>query len=232
MPSRRSNRWTAIFILWFVAIVALLPPPVVQGWAGGDPQKLLFVALSCLTAAAAVAAPEIGFLCALRWSLAASCLIWAIRIMNPGLVPIDLDERLAEISGVLGLIGVVILMAPELLRLATWPVMKLVDSLVYPNERFQRPPLDQRLALFYIRRGMWERAAEEYERIISYYPEELELYEALMKIYTGPLADPVAARSLWRRARWRLWRHPRLVHALKHKLRRVRIQQQEVMFDG
>ena len=232
MPSRRSNRWTGVLLLWFAAIVALLPPPVLQDWFGGSTDHLLAVALTCLTAAAILAAPEIGFLCALRWSLAASCLIWAIRIMNPGLVALDLDQRLAEISGVLGLIGFVVFMGPELVWLATWPLMKLIDAMVYPNEHFRRPPLDQRLALFYIRRGMWEQAADEYERILTYYPGEPQLYEALMSIYTGPLADPRAARSLWRRARWKLWRHPRGVHKLKHKLRRLRTHQQEVVLDG
>lgn len=232
MPSRRSNRWTGVLLLWFVAIVALLPPPVVQDWFGGSTDQLLAVALACLAAAAGLAAPEIGFSCALRWSLAAACLIWAIRIMQPDLVPINVDQRLAEISGVFGLIGFVVLMGPELVRIATWPMMKLVDLVVYPDERFQRPPLDQRLALFYVRRGMWEQAADEYERILSYYPGELQLYEALMSIYTGPLADATAARSLWRRARWKLWRHPRGVHTLKHKLRRLRTHQQEVVLDG
>lgn len=232
MPSRRSNRWVAVLLLWFTAFVAVLPPPVVQRWTGGSVDWLLAVALLALVAAAGLAAPEIGFLRGLRWTLASIAAVWSIRMMSPGLVTSDMIAGMSQVSALLGIVALIVLLAPELVRLTTWPAMKLIDAVVYPNERFKRPPLDFRLATFYIRRGLWQQAAEEYERILGYYPQQFEAYQALMAIYTGPLADRKAARSLWRRARWRLWRHPRSVHQLKHKVRRMRTHQDEVMLDG
>lgn len=232
MPSRRSNRWVAVLLLWFTAFVALLPPPVVQGWFAGAPNALLAVAMGAMVTAAALAAPEIGFVRALRWTLASAALVWTIRKMNPGLVTTDMVAGMSQVAALLGVVALIVLLAPELVRLTTWPAMKLIDSLIYPNERFKRPPLDFRLATFYVRRGLWEQAAEEYERILSYYPDNFETYEALLAIYTGPLPDRAAVRTLWRKARRRLAHHPRGVHQLKHKVRRSRTTQDDVRMDG
>lgn len=74
-----------------------------------------------------------------------------------------------------------LLALPELLRPFFWLIDSLFGTGIQP---WSRPPLDLRLARFYLREERWEEAFAEYERILSYYPRVEEGYVQLFKL--GP----------------------------------------------
>ncbi len=77
------------------------------------------------------------------------------------------------LPGLGGLLGGVVLMAPELVRWTLAPFSNLVDSILMPSETVV-PPADLKLARSYGQSLRYEEASEEYARILQYHPDHTE----------------------------------------------------------
>ena len=77
------------------------------------------------------------------------------------------------LPGLGGLLGGVVLMAPELVRWTLAPFSNLLDSILMPSETVV-PPADLKLARFYGQSLRYEEASEEYARILQYHPDHTE----------------------------------------------------------
>ncbi len=75
-----------------------------------------------------------------------------------------------SLFGISAMITGVLLVSPELVRLAVAPISHLIDSVLLPSETVT-PPADLKLARFYGQAMRYDEACEEYERILHYHPD-------------------------------------------------------------
>lgn len=145
-----------------------------------------------------------------RWIAAAGLLRIASQLIakaetNYAPTPEDLGFKVEMMFPILFAIGALLigiaLIAPEVVRFLLRPVYHWIEGLYGSGDHSAKPPLDYRLARLYVRQGKLDSAAELYERILRYYPEEPDAYRELLEVYAYDPASPKHVKKLIAKAR-------------------------------
>ncbi|MEZ0275252.1 MAG: hypothetical protein ACAH88_10130 [Roseimicrobium sp.] len=81
----------------------------------------------------------------------------------------------------LGITGL-LLMAPEMVPWLSAPVWRFITGIVFPDDKYNAPPVNYALPRSYHRRLRHEDAIEEYFKIIRYHPQEQVAYVECIKV--------------------------------------------------
>jgi len=123
--------------------------------------------------------------------------VWSAKkgydIMDPTYLVIGV------ICFVIGLIAV----WESLFAAATRPFMALIESIVFPVTKFNKPLLNLKLPAYYIDEGRYDEALIEYMKIIKYYPDETGAYEKAIWLHVEIFEDSEEAMKLFNRAKKR-----------------------------
>ncbi len=115
-------------------------------------------------------------LVAARWLVAGALGAWTARqLFIAGTAEDQSAGLLRGFFGIAGILGTVLLAAPDLVRWILTPINGVIDSILLPSER-GTPPADYTLARFYVQQFRYHEAVEEYFKIIHYHPRELPAY--------------------------------------------------------
>jgi len=90
-----------------------------------------------------------------------------------------------------------------LFRLATKPLMLLVDLIFSPGGRLEKPVLNLKLPAHYLKEGRYGEALAEYRRILKHHPDETEAWEKAIWLESRIFGRTAAAAKLERAARRR-----------------------------
>ncbi|MES2706022.1 MAG: hypothetical protein V4726_05400 [Verrucomicrobiota bacterium] len=87
---------------------------------------------------------------------------------------------------------IVLLVAPELILLASARFTGFIDNVFFPGSREKKPPYTLKLARFYVQKQRWDDAEAEYARMLSFYPDQLEAWKESLHVAfaQGENADP------------------------------------------
>lgn len=136
----------------------------------------------------------------IRWPLGISAVVVSFRLAAK---VVRGGGGFAEVGPLLLAVVLLIVAAvclfPEVARAVALPVTRWIDSIYLPGGRPERAPLSFRLADYYEKTLQWERAVEEYQRILEDYPEEPEAYARLVRVLVAQLDDRRAARRWLKR---------------------------------
>jgi hypothetical protein len=88
-------------------------------------------------------------------------------------------------------------------RLATKPLMLLVDLVFSPGGHLAKPLLNLKLPAHYLKEGRHEEALAEYRRILKYHPDETEAWEKAIWLEAEIFGRTAEAARLVRSARRR-----------------------------
>lgn len=122
----------------------------------------------------------------LRWALGIGIGAWGISSVRSTLATFsqfDADSALQFGFAGLALIIAAALIAPDLARLASGPLIVFVESLYVPSLRADKPPLTFRLGRYYAANGRLKDAETEYLRMLRFYPEATDGWIELMTLY-------------------------------------------------
>ncbi len=76
----------------------------------------------------------------------------------------------------------VLLVARELVPWASAPLWRFITGIVYPDDKFDRPPVNYALPRSYRERHRPDDAIEEYLKIFQYHPQELAAYQECIEV--------------------------------------------------
>ena len=119
----------------------------------------------------------------IRWFLAACSMLLCIKLIAGALLMVDwLSAAFPVLASMACFLASVILIAPETtFRVAEWCSRPFV-AILFPSDRFNKPPLSYKLARYYRDAQRWEDAARQYRKIIRYYPNEAAAYLELRQV--------------------------------------------------
>ena len=80
------------------------------------------------------------------------------------------------------IIAGVLLAVPELVPWASAPVWRFLTGIVFPDDKFDRPPVNYALPRGYRERRRPDDAIQEYLKIVHYHPQELPAYLECMEV--------------------------------------------------
>lgn len=100
---------------------------------------------------------------------------------------------------VIGLIAV----WESLFAAATRPFMALIESIVFPVNKFNKPLLNLKLPAYYIDEGRYDEALVECKKIIKHYPDETEAYEKAIWLHVEIFEETEEAMKLFKKAKKR-----------------------------
>lgn len=89
----------------------------------------------------------------------------------------------------------VLLIARELTTWVTAPIWRFLTGIVFPDEKFDRPPANYALPRSYRMHGRNDDAIEQYLKIIHHHPQELPAYLECMEVMIGA-GDHAGARKV------------------------------------
>jgi hypothetical protein len=89
----------------------------------------------------------------------------------------------------------VVLAAPELVMWAASPIWRFITGIVFPDDQFDRPPVNYALPRSYRGRLRSEDAIAEYLKITHYHPQQLTAYKECLEVMFE-VGDLQAARKL------------------------------------
>jgi cell division protein FtsW (lipid II flippase) len=117
-----------------------------------------------------------------RWMLAGLALVASVWLMSAGVKMGWLAAAFPVIGSMLLFLTAVLLVAPDTaVKIAEW-IAKPFADLFYPSDEFEKPPLSYLLARRYSQERRVDAAVQEYEKILFYYPEELDAYLELIEL--------------------------------------------------
>jgi len=117
-----------------------------------------------------------------RWVLALLCAGGGVKLMMDALKMNSVGAFGHVMGAVLAMVTVVLLITPEtVFKVAEWCARPFVEIL-WPSERLEKPPLNYRLARYYAQCLRLEEAIEEYQKIITHYPDERDAYTELITV--------------------------------------------------
>ena len=117
-----------------------------------------------------------------RWILAALSLAASVHLMRMGLKHSGISGAGPVIFSLISFVSAVILVAPETaFRIAEW-FASFFENLIFPSERFPKPPLSYHLARHYRQCGRLDESMSHYESIIENYPDERDAYLELLEL--------------------------------------------------
>lgn len=99
-------------------------------------------------------------------------------------------------------LGVITIWTP-LFELLTRPLIAMVDSLFFPGGKLEKPLLNFKLPTYLVNEGRYTEALEEYEKILKYYPDEVEAYEKAIWLQQEIFNQNEKAKRLVKRAQRR-----------------------------
>ena len=117
-----------------------------------------------------------------RWFLAAVCVLASAIAMAGALKNEGMGAAFPVIFSVLSFVSAIILVAPETAVRVAELCSRPITSLIFPNDRFSKPPLSYALARRHRTMQQLDEALEEYKSIIENYPMEREAYVELMEV--------------------------------------------------
>ena len=118
----------------------------------------------------------------LRWLLAGWCVYFAIRQMASALKIEGYAAAPFLLFGMGAFIAAVCLIAPETVVKICEFCSRPLTNIIYPNATADKPCLSYRLAHLYVKQMRFADAAEEYQKIIHYYPRERAAYLELLAL--------------------------------------------------
>ncbi|MEM7385862.1 MAG: hypothetical protein AAF514_13040 [Verrucomicrobiota bacterium] len=142
----------------------------------------------------------------LRWIFAGSLLIAAGVVIAKG----------GESSGGPAAMGILlfgfsflvlsaIFFSFDLVGILSAPFIRMIDGIYLPGGYNDKPPLSYELADYYAEvRDQPEKAIEQYEKIVRYYPRETMAYKKMIVVMREVLRDQERAEGVYRRAFWRV----------------------------
>jgi hypothetical protein len=91
----------------------------------------------------------------------------------------------------------VLLIARELTAWVSAPIWRFITGIVFPDDKFDRPPVNYALPRSYRERRKLDDAIEEYLKIIRYHPQELPAYLECIEVMieTGDRAGAEKVRA-------------------------------------
>lgn len=122
----------------------------------------------------------------LRWFLGIALLVWGMRELYGAFAAVagfdaDLVVRLVVAVGAIAVAA--LLVARDLARVLSRPLLLLIENLYMPGNRNDKPPLSFRLARYYAVSGRLPEAEREYLRMLRFHPGEAEGWIELMTLY-------------------------------------------------
>lgn len=100
------------------------------------------------------------------------------------------------------LVPALMILSPEFGKLFISGFTGFIDAVFFPGGRESKPPYTLKLARFYVEKERWEEAEAEYERMLSFYPQELEAWEERLRLafarkdQEGPEPSTVLGKAL------------------------------------
>jgi tetratricopeptide (TPR) repeat protein len=140
----------------------------------------------------------------LRWLMAFGCLYLAFRAVVEAslyqhtvfLVRSIFSVGVAGyfILGFAALLTVLLLLSPEVII----PICKFFSRpftyIFFPEDKFDKPPLNYTLARRFAVQMRYSDALEEYKKILYYYPKEMDAYREIISIYNITSNKKLASR--------------------------------------
>lgn len=118
----------------------------------------------------------------LRWLLAALCLAASAHLMRQGLKHNGISAAGPVIFSLSSFVTAVLLIAPETAVRLAEKFAGFFTDLIFPSERYSKPPLSYHMARYYRKCGRLEESLSHYESIIEHYPTEREAYLELLEV--------------------------------------------------
>jgi len=118
----------------------------------------------------------------IRWFFAVLCLGASAHLMRQGLKHSGISAAGPVIFSLSAFVTAVLLMAPETAVRLAEAIGGLFADLLFPSERFSKPPLSYHMARHYRKCGQLEESLSHYESIIQHYPAEREAYLELLEV--------------------------------------------------
>lgn len=125
------------------------------------------------------------FFTMIRWILAVVCAVFSLKLMIKGLRQESFAAAPFLILSFASVIAAILLIAPETVFKIAEAFSRLFTGIIFPDEKFARPPLSYLLARRYTQEMRTADAISEYINIIHYYPREREAYLELMALTQG-----------------------------------------------
>lgn len=117
-----------------------------------------------------------------RWMLAFGCSVFCVKLMIKGLEQEGFSAAPFLIISFASVISAILLIAPETVVKIAEAFSRLFTSIIFPDEKFARPPLSYLLARRYTEELRSADAINEYLNILYYYPREKAAYLELMAL--------------------------------------------------
>ena len=117
-----------------------------------------------------------------RWFFAVLCLAASAHLMRQGLKHNGISAAGPVIFSLCAFVTSVLLMAPETAVRLAEAFGALFADLLFPSERFSKPPLSYHMARHYHTCGRLEESLSHYESIIQHYPGERDAYLELLEV--------------------------------------------------
>lgn len=117
-----------------------------------------------------------------RWSLAFASLVFSVLVMARTLKRSDMGALFPIMFSVLSFVVAVLLIAPETALKLAELCSRPVTNILFPSERFSKPPLSYQIARRHRSMQRLEEALVEYQSIIENYPEERDAYLELLDV--------------------------------------------------
>lgn len=118
----------------------------------------------------------------LRWLTAGWCLFVSVRQMMTALKIEGYAAAPHLFFGVGAFLVALLLISPETVVKFCEFCSRPLTHIVFPGARADRPPLSYRMARLYATQMRFADAAEEYQKIIRYYPREQAAYRELLTL--------------------------------------------------
>jgi hypothetical protein len=80
------------------------------------------------------------------------------------------------------LVPALMILSPEFGKFFVSGFTGFIDADFFPGGREARPPYTLKLAQFYVEKERWAEAEAEYERMLSFYPQEVEAWQERMRV--------------------------------------------------
>ena len=85
----------------------------------------------------------------------------------------------------------------------TRPFIILIESILFPVTKFNKPTLNLKLPAYYVNEGRYDEALAEYRKVLKHYPDETEAYDGAIWLYVEIFEEPEEAQKLFDKAKSR-----------------------------
>ena len=91
----------------------------------------------------------------------------------------------------------------SLFAAVTRPLMILIESIIFPGTKFNKPTLNLKLPAYYVKEGRYNDALDEYRKVLKHYPDETKAYDEAIWLYTEIFEETEKALKLFNKAKRR-----------------------------